>query len=94
MEIYILREGQETGPFSEESMHQMLKDGAVAMNDLAWPPGMQGWTPVQSVPFPHSGRPEYSTAGAEPKPPAPIEPFRSEFKRKWPTSNCLSATFV
>jgi hypothetical protein len=66
MEIYILRDGQETGPFSEESMHQMLQDGAVAMNDLAWQPGMQGWTPVQSVLFPTEDRTEANTAWSTP----------------------------
>ena len=71
MEIYILREGQETGPFSEESMHQMLKDGAVAMNDLAWQPGMQGWSPVQSVLFPTEDRTEANTAWSTPTP-APV----------------------
>ncbi|MHA3772710.1 GYF domain-containing protein [Verrucomicrobiota bacterium sgz303538] len=52
MEIYILRDGTETGPFSEETTHQMLKQGAVLINDLAWRPGMPEWIPLHSVLYP------------------------------------------
>ena len=36
MNIYILREGNQEGPFSEEATQNMLKQGSVLIGDLAW----------------------------------------------------------
>ncbi len=52
MDIYILRDGKQIGPFSEETTHQMLKQGAVLINDPAWRPGMAEWIPLHSVLYP------------------------------------------
>lgn len=52
MSIYILRDNQELGPFSEETTQTMLKQGAVSIGDLAWSPGMADWLPLHSVLYP------------------------------------------
>jgi hypothetical protein len=52
MDIYILRDGQETGPFSEETTQSLLKQGALVINDLAWQPGLPTWLPLIQVLYP------------------------------------------
>jgi hypothetical protein len=52
MDIYILRDGKEIGPFSEETTQTMLKQGSILINDLAWQPGMPQWIPLHSVLYP------------------------------------------
>jgi len=52
MDIYILRDGQEMGPFSEEATQTLLKQGSVLIHDLAWQPGMSQWIPLHSVLYP------------------------------------------
>lgn len=49
MEIYILHDGQQTGPFSEETAREMLRQGAVLSSDLAWQTGMPEWLPLASI---------------------------------------------
>ena len=52
MEIYILRDGKQTGPFSEEATQSLLKQGAIMINDLAWQPGLPQWLPLHAVLYP------------------------------------------
>ena len=52
MDIYILRDGKETGPFSEDATQGLLKRGEVLIADLAWRPGMPEWLPLHSVLYP------------------------------------------
>ena len=52
MDIYILRDGKEIGPFSEETTQTLLKQGSVAIGDLAWSPGMAKWVPLHDVLYP------------------------------------------
>ena len=69
MEIYILRDGKEIGPFSEETTQTMLKQGSIQINDLAWQPGMPQWTPLHGVLYPAvSG----TTSERPPPPPSPL----------------------
>jgi hypothetical protein len=62
MDIYILRDGQETGPFSEETARTLLQQGDVAESDLAWRAGMVDWVPLSEV----LGAPSAPVAIAEP----------------------------
>jgi hypothetical protein len=64
MEIYILRDGKELGPFDEATTQTMLKRGEVLINDLAWKPGMGEWIPLHSVLYPAP-----APAGQRPPPP-------------------------
>lgn len=55
MEIYILRDGKEAGPYSEEETQRMLKQGEVRITDLGWTKGMPEWVPLHSVLYPARG---------------------------------------
>ena len=68
MEIYILRDGKETGPFNEETTQSLLKSGSVMITDLAWTTGLSNWTPLVQVLYP-SATPRESMARSETKPP-------------------------
>ena len=49
MDIYILREGKEIGPFNETKTHTLLNQGSIGMHDLSWCPGMSKWLPLCEV---------------------------------------------
>lgn len=49
MDIYILQNGEETGPFSIETARTLLKQGTVAEADFAWRPGMPKWIPLSEL---------------------------------------------
>ena len=49
MDIYILRDGEEIGPFGKETTQTLLSQGSVAENDLAWRPGMPDWVPLSEI---------------------------------------------
>ena len=57
MDIYILRDGKEIGPFSEETTQTLLKQGSVLISDLAWRPGVPQWIPLHSVLYPAPAAP-------------------------------------
>jgi hypothetical protein len=61
MEIYILRDGKETGPFNEETTRSLLKSGALMINDLAWITGLSNWTPLVQVLHPSAKSGETTT---------------------------------
>ena len=52
MDIYLLRDGKECGPFTEEATQAFLEQGAVVMDDLAWTPGLPSWSPLTQVLYP------------------------------------------
>jgi hypothetical protein len=76
MDIFILREGHQTGPYSEEDTQQLLKQGAVVINDLAWCAGMAEWIPLHSIlyPGPAAAQTAPPTRLAPPPPPKASEP--------------------
>ncbi len=49
MDIYILREGRETGPHSEETARMLLDQGDVSGGDFAWHAGLSDWLPLGDV---------------------------------------------
>jgi hypothetical protein len=49
MDIFILRDGEEIGPFGKETTQTLLSQGSVAENDLAWRPGMPDWVPLGEI---------------------------------------------
>ena len=71
MDIYILRDGKEIGPFSEETTQTLLKQGSVVIGDLAWCPGMAKWVPLHDVLYPPPPPPQ-----TPPPHPASEEPAR------------------
>ena len=49
MQLFIVKDKQQTGPFSEEQIQGMLASGSVAPTDLAWHEGLSGWLPLNQV---------------------------------------------
>jgi hypothetical protein len=57
MEFFIIRDGQQTGPFNEETVRSLLQKGGVRAGDMAWRKGLPGWLPLNEVLDPGSERP-------------------------------------
>jgi hypothetical protein len=49
MDIFIARQGQREGPFTEEQVRAMLADGRLQPSDLAWRAGRSDWTPLSNL---------------------------------------------
>lgn len=80
MEIHILRDGNQIGPFSEETVQSLLKQGNVLINDLAWMPGLDTWSPLHAVLYPAAQPPTPPPNAVPPPMPgaatdhAPVQP--------------------
>lgn len=77
MDIYLLRNGEQTGPFPEGEVQSLLKTGGVTLDDFAWRDGLATWQPLHAVLYPKS-----ATQKILPLPPADApmptpEPFLS-----------------
>ncbi|XID75778.1 RDD family protein [Alkanindiges sp. WGS2144] len=46
MQIYLARNNEQAGPYTLEQVNQMLANGQVVLNDLAWHEGMSEWKPL------------------------------------------------
>jgi hypothetical protein len=51
MNIFLSRNNQSFGPYSEEELLSQLRGGAVLQTDLAWWEGAATWVPVATLPF-------------------------------------------
>ena len=72
MDIRILRDGIEIGPFPEETVQNLLKQGSVAITDLAWCSGLPQWVPLANLLYAtDTPPPPPGTAPAPPPPPPP-----------------------
>lgn len=49
MEIYVNRNGQQFGPYSEEQVRENLAIGMLSPDDLAWHKGLAEWQAVGQV---------------------------------------------
>jgi hypothetical protein len=49
MEIHIVKDGVQTGPFPIDAVSQMVSAGKYAMTDLAWHEGLADWTPLSTI---------------------------------------------
>jgi hypothetical protein len=76
MDIYILRAGQQTGPYSEADVNTLLKDGAAKLDDFAWRDGLPTWQPLSSVLYPKSASGIFPPPPKDAPTPTP-EPFLS-----------------
>lgn len=86
MDIYILRDGKEIGPFNEETTKTLLHQGSIAETDYAWHPGLPKWLPLATVlkpvpppldtppPPPTEPHPELPTFASPAQPSAVTEP--------------------
>jgi hypothetical protein len=66
MSLYLYQNDQQTGPFSEEQINQMLQAGIVAPDTLGWKEGMSTWSPLsslRSLPSPRTSPPPPPSGG-------------------------------
>jgi hypothetical protein len=76
MEIFLLRDGEQIGPFDEASVQAMISKSEASAEDYAWRNGLSAWIPLKEV-LSSSAR---DAATPPPKPPdsgirrAPVSP--------------------
>jgi len=70
--IWIGRNGQKYGPYTEANIQQWLREGQVTPQTLAWRSGMKAWVPLSAFRF---GDPVVEGVSASSPPPPP--PFQS-----------------
>jgi len=73
MDIYILRDGEQIGPFSKDAAQILVRQGTISTNDLAWRRGTLEWRPLGEVLNSVPSASEPPTA-AEPAAKPPAEP--------------------
>ena len=49
MEIFIIHDGQQTGPFTPDAVQAMLGEGRVRSQDMGWRKGLAAWLPLSEV---------------------------------------------
>ncbi len=84
MDIYILRDGKEIGPFSEDTTQTLLKQGSIAEADYAWHPGLPKWIPLADVLRP-------APALETPPPPPPTAALETPLPAPSPAANLPKA---
>ena len=47
--FYLCRSGRTYGPYSIDSVRQLVESGAYALEEYAWSTGMQGWRTLKEV---------------------------------------------
>lgn len=47
--LFILKNGDKHGPFDEQMISRLLREGAIKHNDYVWQEGMEKWQPLHSV---------------------------------------------
>ena len=73
MEIFIIREGRQAGPFSEPAVRAFLTEGTARPADMGWRKGMPEWRPLAEVLKPRTEEP-----GAAATPPAAAKTVAEE----------------
>lgn len=49
MKIFVHKDQNQTGPFSEKEIEDMVSRGELAHNDLAWHNGLNDWQPIATI---------------------------------------------
>lgn len=49
MQIYIVKNGQQSGPFSVDQIKSMLDSNMITVRDLAWHDGLTQWRPIHEI---------------------------------------------
>ena len=49
MQIYLYQNEQQTGPYSEEQIRQLIAAGTIQTNDVCWHEGLSDWQPLETV---------------------------------------------
>ncbi|MCE9610923.1 MAG: GYF domain-containing protein [Chthoniobacter sp.] len=75
MQLYIMRGGEQLGPFSSEEARQRLANGEFQLTDLAWAEGLAVWVPLSTLPGFAPVRPlEHPSISVPPVPPERVSP--------------------
>lgn len=69
MDIYVMKDGEQLGPYSREQAFARLRDGSLTSGDLAWTEGMADWETLEQVLA--RGKLKFAVA-REPEPQEPI----------------------
>jgi Flp pilus assembly pilin Flp len=51
MQIYVHRNNQQLGPFTEDELKAQLASGSISLQDHAWWQGQTNWLPLSQTPF-------------------------------------------
>jgi len=49
MELYLHKNGEQVGPFTEEQISSMINDGSLSRDDITWHEGLTEWQPLHTV---------------------------------------------
>jgi len=49
MQIHVARGGQQSGPYTEEQVRDMVRSGLLSAADLGWHEGMAEWAPLHTI---------------------------------------------
>lgn len=69
MQVWIGRNGERFGPYTDDEIRQWLRDGTCRLDELGWYDGMVDWRPLGEL-FPEE-RPAAAADGVPPMPPSP-----------------------
>lgn len=50
LQVYVAVNGQQSGPFNQQQLQQLVQMGQLTPNSMVWMNGLPGWAPAQSVP--------------------------------------------
>jgi GYF domain 2 len=71
--IYLVRDGQQAGPFTRAQIDEMLAKGQITPDTMAWYEGVANWAALGTLLGPQA------VSGAVPPAPAPIAPAAQTF---------------
>lgn len=79
MEVWIGRDGERHGPYSEADVREWLRTGRLSPQDLGWHEGLSDWQPLSTL-FPQEppAPPALDRAYSPPKAPLQSEPDRAQ----------------
>jgi hypothetical protein len=70
-EWFYLKNGQNVGPFTQDQLRQLARQGQLLPTDLVWKNGMPSWSPASSIPgLLPSAPPPQAPAAEEPAAPS------------------------
>ncbi len=49
MDLYVMQNGEQIGPLSEEALTALARSGAIYLDSPCWKPGMEHWCPMNEV---------------------------------------------
>ncbi len=65
MEIWIIRDGEKTGPFHDFEVRRRIEDGELSAETVGWHEGLDGWKPLSEIVL---FRREFEAPAARPEP--------------------------